>query len=600
MATYHLSVKILSRSSGRSAVAAAAYRSRSEIKDNRQGLGFDYSNKKDLGHSEILAPESSPAWVYDRSELWNQVEAGEKRKDAQLMREVEVALPRELNDKQQVELLKDFCKENFVKYGMIADINVHEDDHNPHAHIMLTMRKIEGQGFGKKERSWNKKDNIFKWREEWANLQNIYLAKAGYDIRVDHKSYADQGLDIEPQIKKGITLYDTDVELERSEEYKRIAFENGQRIINSPEIALDHITRHQSTFTHDDLLKYIHSHSADSQFYDALQAVTTSPEILLIDENEYDRFNKYTTRTLLKTENKMFADASTLADSNTHFVKDKYVAQAAHNCRLSEEQKAVLKQTVNGQDIHAIIGHAGTGKSYTLNAVREAYEGQGYHLQGVSLSGVAAEGLEKSSGIKSSTISRKLFDWDNGRSRLGKKAVLVVDEAGMVGTRQMQQMITVAKNAGSKIVIVGDTKQTQAVEAGGAFRGIIEQVETSRLSEVWRQKDEWQKEATRLLSGNRDDISNAMDAFERRGNIFAFGDYSQAANKMLNDYVRQYSTDKTSTMIAHTNADVEKLNLVCRNSLKKRHGILDETEFKIKTSTGNKYFAAGERVLFAA
>lgn len=598
MASYHLSVKILSRSSGRSAVAAAAYRSRAEIKDNRQGLSFDYSNKKDLGHSEIMAPEKSPAWVYERKDLWNRVEAGEKRKDAQLMREVEVALPRELNDKEQIELLQNYCKQNFVKYGMIADINVHKDENNPHAHIMLTMRRIEGEGYGKKERSWNKKENVFKWREEWANLQNIYLAKAGFDIRVDHRNYAEQGLDVEPQIKRGITLYDSDVELERSEEYKRIAFENGQRIINNPEIALDHMTRYQSTFTHDDLLKYIHSHCDDSQFYAAVQAVTTSPEILLIHENEYDRFNKYTTRSLLETENKMFAGAATLSDTNTHFVKEKYVNQAAHNCRLSAEQKAVLEQTVNGQDIHAIIGHAGTGKSYTLNAVREAYEGQGYHLQGVSLSGVAAEGLENSSGIKSTTIHRKLFDWENDRSRLGKKSVLVIDEAGMVGTRQMQQMIATAKNAGSKIVIVGDTKQTQAVEAGGAFRGIIEQVGSSRLSEVWRQKDEWQKEATRLLSGNRDDISNAMDAFKRHGNIFSTDDYNQAANKMLREYVMQYSKDKTSTMISHTNADVERLNLVCRDSLKKRRGILNEKEVKIQTSTGNKYFAAGERVLF--
>lgn len=597
MALYHMSVKILSRSSGRSAVAAASYRSRSEIHDKRQGLNFDYSNKKDLGYSEILAPEDSPEWVYDRSELWNRVEEREKRKDSQLAREVEVALPRELNPEQQVDLLRDFCNDNFVKHGMIADVNVHQDKNNPHAHIMLTMRKVEGESFGEKERSWNSKARIMKWREEWANVQNIHLAKAGYDIRVDHKSFEDQGVELTPQTKRGITFHAGDIDFERTEEYNEGLLENGTKIIENPEIALDHITKYQSTFTHDDLIEYVRSHSHESQFHEALNAVTKSPEILLVEKNEYDRFSKFTTKSLQNLEAKMLTDAIVMNAQHDHTVADKYINQAVVNCNLSQEQGQVLKQTIEGGNIHAIIGHAGTGKSYTLNAIREAYEAQGYELQGTSLAGVAAEGLENSSGIKSTTIAKKLYDWDKGRNQLNSKTILVVDEAGMVGTRQMQRILEESEKAGAKVILVGDTKQTQAIEAGGAFRGVIENIDTSRLTEVWRQKEEWQREATKLLSGNRNDICKAIDQYDSNGNIHLHKDYKHAASKLLMQYVNDYKEDQTSLMIAHTNDDVSRLNIVARQNLQK-NGKLTDNEYKIETSTGTKNFVEGDRVLF--
>ena len=599
MASYHLSVKILSRSSGRSGVAAAAYRSRGEIHDVRQGMTFDYSKKQDLAHAEILAPENAPAWMLDRAQLWNGVEAFEKRRDAQIMREVEVALPVELSKQNQIDLLHEFCRHNFVSQGMVADICMHQDPGNPHAHIMLTMREIQGEGFGKKVRSWNKKENLLKWREEWANVQNVYLAREGFDKQVDHRSYADQGLAIEPQVKKGVPGYAKEkTEYERAREFKRIAFNNGRRIIEDPQVALDHLSRNQSTFTHDDILKYVHAHSDESQFHAAVAAVTNSPDLIKIEENAYDRFSRYTTRSLMTTEKRMLETAGRLGEATTHRVRDKYIRQAGTANALSPEQGAALEQILKGGDLHAVVGHAGTGKSYTLKAVREAFESAGYTVQGAALAGVAAEGLEISSGIRSTTIHRKLFDWDNGRSRIDKRSILVIDEAGMVGTRQMRRILSEAEAAGAKVIVAGDTKQTQAVEAGGAFRGIIERVETSRLSEVWRQRDEWQKEATRLFSGTAADIHQALEMYNTHGQVGAFETYGQAASAMLNDYVRQYDPQTTSVMTAHKNEDIERLNLVCRDGLKKHTGHLAGEEVKIRTSTGTKAFAVGERVLF--
>ena len=189
MAIYHFTAKVISRSKGRSAVAAAAYRSASEIRDYRQDLTFDDAAKADVIHSEILAPEGSPEWIYNRELLWNAVEAGEKRRDAQVAREVEFALPEELNRAEAIALAREFVEREFVSRGMVADLNVHWDQGNPHAHVMLTMRELTPEGFGLKVTEWNRRELLGEWREHWAGLANEHLLRSGFDVRIDHRSY---------------------------------------------------------------------------------------------------------------------------------------------------------------------------------------------------------------------------------------------------------------------------------------------------------------------------------------------------------------------------------------------------------------------------
>jgi len=193
MAIFHLSAKVVSRSGGRSAVAAAAYRSGGVLRDERSGDEHNYSRKGGVVHAEILAPETAPDWMRDRSQLWNAVERVEKRKDAQLAREVEVSLPRELSRDARIDLLRAFVAEQFVARGMIADIAVHEGrardgGGQPHAHVMLTMRNLTGEGFGPKNRDWNAPDILQDWRSAWAREANAALERAGFQERIDHRS----------------------------------------------------------------------------------------------------------------------------------------------------------------------------------------------------------------------------------------------------------------------------------------------------------------------------------------------------------------------------------------------------------------------------
>lgn len=207
MAIYHFSAQVASRSAGRSAVAMAAYRSGERLEDERTGELKHY--KRDAQpETVILAPAQSPEWVQDRNRLWNEVEKAEKRKDAQLCREINVALPKEFTPHLQMEELKDFCQREFVNRGMIADIAIHRDDpNNPHAHIMLTTRGISKEEFGGKERQWNDRELLNQWREQWAKQVNHVFERNNRPERIDHRSFKQQGItDRLPTIHEGPTV----------------------------------------------------------------------------------------------------------------------------------------------------------------------------------------------------------------------------------------------------------------------------------------------------------------------------------------------------------------------------------------------------------
>src|SRR3546814_5359642 len=208
MAIYHFSAKVISRANGSSAVASAAYRAAERLHDDRLGRDHDFSNKAGVVHSEILAPEGAPERLNDRATLWNEVEAGEKRKDAQLAREVEFSIPRELNQQQGIQLARDFVEKQFVERGMVADMNVHwdmgkEGQPKPHAHVMLSMRAVGPEGFGQKVREWNSTERLQEWRVAWADHVNERLAELDIDARIDHRTLEAQGIDLEPQHKIG-------------------------------------------------------------------------------------------------------------------------------------------------------------------------------------------------------------------------------------------------------------------------------------------------------------------------------------------------------------------------------------------------------------
>src|SRR3546814_2750731 len=254
-----------------------------------------------------MLPEGAPERLNDRTTLWNEVEAGEIRKDAQLAREVEFSIPREMNQAQGVALAREFVEKQFVERGMVADLNVHWDMGKdgvpkPHAHVMLSMREVDGEGFGKKVRDWNRTELLEGWREAWANHVNERLAELDIDARIDHRTLEAQGIDLEPQHKIGPAasrMPEQGLEAERVEDHARIARANGEKIIANPSIALAGLTRGQAPFTTRDLAMFVHlPRDGKDQFDKAMTAVRSSPALVALgkDGRGEDRFTPRTER----------------------------------------------------------------------------------------------------------------------------------------------------------------------------------------------------------------------------------------------------------------------------------------------------------------
>lgn len=222
MALYRFSVSVHSRSAGRSAVAAAAYRAGTRLRDPRTGLTHDYRRRRGVLCTEILAPAGAPAWARQSASLWAKAELSERRKDAQSCREVCAALPRELSQAQHTALVQGFVSAELVARGMVAETSYHaghsspDGKAQPHVHILLTMRCIEAEGFAaKKERAWNSRELVVRWREAWAAHVNAALEAAGVtDERVDHRSLAARHAEAEERAAEARARGDEEAALE--------------------------------------------------------------------------------------------------------------------------------------------------------------------------------------------------------------------------------------------------------------------------------------------------------------------------------------------------------------------------------------------------
>ncbi|MBZ9894617.1 MULTISPECIES: Ti-type conjugative transfer relaxase TraA [unclassified Mesorhizobium] len=614
MAIFHLHVKVIGRKAGSSAVASAAYRSAARLRDERIERSHDFSAKRGVVHSEVMLPEDAPEAWRDRERLWNDVEAFEMRKDAQLAREVEFALPRELSKAQGIELARDFVRAEFVSRGMVADLNVHWDraedgSLKPHAHVMLTMRSVDENGFGAKVRDWNATQLVERWRERWAELANECLAERDIDARIDHRSLEAQGIALEPQTQIGAPaqriggngLAAGDIEADRAELHREIARNNGGRIIADPSVALDAITHQQSTFTRKDIAKFSHRHSDGiEQFNQVMSAIGNAPDLVELgkDGRGEDRF---TTRQMIESEQRLHRAAERIDFDERHAVSNAHreaaLARAAQRgLFLSGEQIDALAHITDGRGLGVIVGFAGTGKSAMLGVARQAWAAAGYEVKGAALSGIAAENLEGGSGIPSRTIASMEHSWGQDRDLLTARDVLVIDEAGMVGTRQLERVLSHAADVGAKVVLVGDPQQLQAIEAGAAFRSLHERHGGVEIGQVRRQREDWQRDATRDLATGR--IGAAISAYDAQGMVHQAATREEARGELVErwDRDRQAHPEASRIILTHTNDQVRALNQAARERMRIAGDLGDEVQVTVEH--GPRNFAKGDRVMF--
>ncbi len=642
MAVPHFSVSIVARGSGRSAVLSAAYRHCAKMDYEREARTIDYTRKQGLLHEEFVIPADAPEWlrsmIADRSvsgaseAFWNKVEEFEKRSDAQLAKDVTIALPIELSAEQHIELMRDFVAQHITSQGMIADWVFHDAPGNPHVHLMTTLRPLTPDGFGSKKVAVTGSDgNVLRndsgkivyqlwagglddfnaFRDGWFACQNRHLALAGLDIRIDGRSFEKQGVELRPTIHLGVGTKaierksegaEEKAALERLELQEERRAENARRIQRRPEIVLDLITREKSVFDERDVAKILHRYINDAGLFQSLMArILQSPETLRLDRERLDFVTgvrapaKYTTRELIRLEAEMANRAIWLSRRSSHGVRKPVLeATFARHERLSDEQRTAIEHVAGNERIAAVIGRAGAGKTTMMKAAREAWEAAGYRVVGGALAGKAAEGLEKEAGIVSRTLSSWELRWNQGRGQLDDNTVFVLDEAGMVSSRQMALFVEAATKAGTKLVLVGDPEQLQPIEAGAAFRAIADRIGYAELETIYRQREQWMRDASLDLA--RGNVGKAVAAYQSNGKMIGSELKADAVTNLIADWNRDYDPAKSTLILAHLRRDVRMLNELARAKLIER-GIIEQG-FVFKTADGVRSFAAGDQIVF--
>lgn len=660
MAIYHCSMKPVARSGGRSAVAAVAYRTASRLLNERDGLVHDFTRKSGVVHTEIVLPDGVEAdWARDRSSLWNAVEFAEKRKDARVAREFEIALPHEPSAAERLSLTRDFARDLANRYGAAVDFAIHQpgsdgDVRNIHAHVLMTTRTVEPNGLGEKtlierENKWllnhdqpTAQMQLRDIRQAWEAHANRHLVRAGLDIRIDHRSHLERGLEIEPTEHMGVhasEIHRRGREVSRTRIDEEAARRNADLIREKPEQVLSIITGEKSVFDRYDVARALHRYIDDPQsFQNAFAAVMASTALVELRPEQKGELARLTTREMLEIEQAMAASASLMGVTHGHGVDRHHVDQALNlqdeairartaaslagkvesgemvqvdrvraieRSGLSEEQRASVHHITGPEQIAAVIGFAGAGKSTMLSAAREAWERQGYRVHGAALAGKAAEGLEESSGIASRTLASWEHGWQRERGQLGKGDVLVIDEAGMVGSRQLARFVKEAETRGVKLVLVGDHEQLQAIGAGSPFRAIAERVGAVELSEIRRQNEGWQREASIAFATHR--ASDGLSAYAERGHVHFADNRDEARAALVRDYLADLEERSSGSRIAlaHRRVDVRAINADIRASLQERgklaRGVEEQgplgREVLYQTNDGDRSFAPGDRIV---
>lgn len=642
MAITHFTPQLISRGDGRSAVLSAAYRHCARMDHDAEARTVDYSNKRNLAHEEFLLPPDAPEWaralIADRSvagaveAFWNKVEAFEKRADAQLAKEFIIALPMELSREQNIALMRQFVLEQVLARGQVADWVYHDEPGNPHVHLMTSLRPLTESGFGAKKvavigpdgqrlrtangkiqyRLWaGEKAEFLQQRTAWLDLQNQHLALAGLEVRVDGRSYAERGIDLVPTTHIGVAakaMQRKGGEAGRAIDLERLALHETKRSINArriearPELVLEMVTNEKSVFDARDVAKVIHRYIDDvGTFQRLLPRILASPNVLRLDVERVDLATgarvppKLTTREMVRTESEMVNRARTLARTSSYGVRENVLAAVfARHDRLSGEQRTAIEHVAGGGRITAVVGRAGAGKTTMMKAAREAWEAAGYQVIGGALAGKAAEGLEKEAGIASRTLASWELRWKEGRELLDDKTVFVLDEAGMVASKQMAGFVEAVTRAGAKLVLVGDPEQLQPIEAGAAFRAIVERIGYAELETIYRQKEAWMRAASLDLARGR--IDAAIKTYAANGKVIGESLKGEAIDKLIADWDRSYDPAKSTLILAQLRRDVRDLNERAREALIQR-GVV-KVGHAFRTEDGVRQFAAGDQIVF--
>ena len=595
---------------------SAAYNAREAIGAERTGEVFYFRNRDAPEHHEVLLPAEAAARFADAGVLWNAAEAAEKRKDAQVAREIVLALPadRDVSTEDRIAMARSFAEAHFVSKGLAVQLDVHaphgadaeSERANWHAHLLITTRRLEGEEFSAKKardldpevRSAGGRARVADgaaWGELWREHQDRYFREHGLSARVDPTAtHAEEHIGPVRMRRIGSEI------VERAEIIRRA----NQEAARDPAQVLATLTRNNATFTKRDLDRHLQKQlgqegrDAAGEIAAVRAAVLQSRDLVPLHDRETgEAAGRFTTRQVRDEEQAAMKAAAGLAHSRTGAVSGKSARAAEAARSLRPDQAEAFRHAIGTGHLKLIEGRAGTGKSYTLAAIRDAHERDGKRVVGLAPTNAVAQDLTADGFAESGTVHSALFKLKNGRTSWDRNTVVVVDEAAMLDTKVTGELLEAARQAGAKIVLAGDDRQLASIERGGLFSEMRQRHGAAEITEVTRQKVDWQRQAARDLAEGR--FAEAVGAFDRAGAITWTQDQADAKRALVAVWKRdaEERPGQSRFVFAYTNKDVDALNAELRQ-VRRDRGELTGADVELNTKHGPAAFAAGDWVQF--
>ncbi len=623
MAIAFVKSRYVSRSNGGNACRSSAYNARIKIVDEKTGEVFDFSNKQDLAHHEVLLPEYVKKKFLDVTYLSNAVEHVENQKNSQLYIEWVLALPKEeeITLEMKKELVQRFIEyKGWVKEGLGVQIDIHaphedssnnkandkhlteeeveqkELNNNWHAHLLFTTRRFrkEGEGFERlKARDLQPEVRHGKVVEEtedsiaWTSLQNEFFKEQGLALRVDLPGKVAQKHIGPVRMRNPLNW--------------KIGYNGGVKEINANSLGsgldvLDKVTANISVFSRSDLQRAVKI-LPDKEMREVLveDAMASRELLVLYDENGRES-GFYTTKEVRSEEQRLFRLSSYVAKFENAFNKMNFkkgvnsVFNSHKEGLTSEQQEALWELLKNDYGIRILRGRAGSGKSEVLGKFASIANDMGINVMGLAPTHKAKLELQARGYEEVDTIKGLLFKYRNGRAFVPKGAVLVVDEAGMVGNDESSRVPYLAASRKCIRIVAGDEWELASIGRGGMFEVFGEKYGSSLISDIRRQKQEWAKSVAMAFSNG--EVRSGIEVLEEHGKILRNSTAEESINALVQDWDKSNEKLEHKLIIAVKNADVDLINESVRACLIKQ-GRVSSGGFRIKGKT----YAKGDRVI---